>query len=444
MKKITSLCLTLIFIFLVFGCHQTSQKSIEQDFTLKTEYPKLLDRPEKLQYGKEWETIQNTYAEALQQIRKKDNPEAYLRLCEVFINEARITGEHGHYYPAALHILETLAKKDDLNKDVKFQLLAYKASVLLSQHEFQKALDAGKSAVQLNNYNAQIYGVLVDANVELGNYIEAVAMVDKMVSIRPDLRSYSRISYLREIHGDLGGAIEAMNMAVEAGYPGLEQSEWTRLTLGNLYETTGELDLAALQYQTALENRENYPFAIAALANIEIKKGNNEKAEELLKSACEIIPEVGFYEQLAMLYFEIGETEKARKLETEIFEMLHDDVESGHNMNLEYANLYLNMKNDPVAALQYAIAEYEKRPKNIDVNKTLSMIYFQMGDLEKAEKHLQVATKTHSTNPEILCLTGLIEIANGHKDAGIIALKKSFEINPFQSHILANLGKTYM
>lgn len=52
------------------------------------------------------------------------------------------------------------------------------------------------------------------------------------MSIRPDLRSYSRISYLREIYGDLDGAIEAMKLAVTAGYPGYEQTAWARLTLG--------------------------------------------------------------------------------------------------------------------------------------------------------------------------------------------------------------------
>jgi tetratricopeptide (TPR) repeat protein len=442
MKNLALLNL-LIFLMLI-GCTKPSENATDSSISSDDSFPKLLDRPEKLWYGKEWETIQNTYAGALHQIRKKDNPEAYLRLCEVFINEARVTGEHGHYYPSALEVLDVLEKKKGMTADIKFQLLSYKASVLLSQHEFKKALKTGQEALKLNNYNAQIYGILVDANVELGNYSDAIAMADKMVSIRPDLRSYSRISYLREIHGDFEGAIEAMNLAVAAGYPGYEQSEWTRLTLGKLYETTGNLDQAALQYQTILDNRENYPFAIAALANIEVKKGNFQKAEQLLKTACAIIPEVSFHEQLAMLYKKTGENEKVEKLEIEIFDMLWSDVESGHNMNLEYAKIYLNMKNDPKTALKYVLKEYELRPKNIDVNKAISAIYFQMNDIEKAEKHLQIANQTHSKNPELLCLTGLIDIANGHKESGVLTLKKAFEINPFQSHSLAILSKNYM
>lgn len=436
-----NLAINFLLIFTMFGCYQPSQKTNEAENILNEGLPTLLDRPEKLWYGKEWDDIQNRYAEAVSQIRKNNNPEAYLRLCEVFINEARVTGEHGHYYPAALRVLAALAENKNLDNDLKFQLLSYKASVLLSQHEFQKALEAGLEAIKLNNYNAGIYGVLTDANVELGNYPAAVEMADKMVSIRPDLRSYSRVSYLREIHGDAEGAIEAMQLAVEAGYPGQEQSEWARLTLGHLYETTGNLDQAAFQYQSALDNRENYPFALAALANIEMKKGNHEKAEQLLKEACAVIPEVGFYEQLAMLYKETGQAEKAEKLESEILEMLRDDVESGHNMNLEYAHIYLDLKNDPKKALEYAMTEYDLRPGNIDVNKLLSTIYFQLKDFDKAEKHLHAARRTQSENPELMCLAGLIDIAQGRKESGISALKKSFELNPFQSHSLSALGR---
>ena len=50
-----------------------------------------------------------------------------------------------------------------------------------------------------------------------GNYEEALKNADQMASIRPDLRSYSRVSYMREIHGDRDGAKQAMKMAGDAG-----------------------------------------------------------------------------------------------------------------------------------------------------------------------------------------------------------------------------------
>src|SRR6185369_13741394 len=110
----------------------------------------------------------------------------------------------------------------------------------------------------INPYNSFIYGVECDALVELGKYDEAIKAGDKMVSVRPDIRSYSRISYLREIIGDYPGAIDAMKLALESGYPGLEQTEWVRTYLGRLYEITGKTQTAEAYYQQALTNRENF------------------------------------------------------------------------------------------------------------------------------------------------------------------------------------------
>ena len=126
-------------------------------------------------------------------------------------------------------------------------------------------LAIAEKAQKINPYNALIYGILVDGNVEMGNYKAAVENSDKMDSIRPDIRSYSRISYLREIYGDYPGAIEAMKLAVGAGGAGDEPTEWTRIQLARLYENTGDLKNAEMHYMIALDERPGYPYATAGL-----------------------------------------------------------------------------------------------------------------------------------------------------------------------------------
>ena len=59
-------------------------------------------------------------------------------------------------------------------------------------------------------------GVVVDASNELGRYDEAAEATQHMVDVRPNLASLSRVSYARELHGDLDGAIAAMSQAVTA------------------------------------------------------------------------------------------------------------------------------------------------------------------------------------------------------------------------------------
>ena len=431
---------TLLFIFHLVACNAPIEnKPISKAFL---SVPKLLDRPEKLWQGKEWESIQNNYGNARKSLQ--DRPEdliAYLKLAEVFIHEARVTGEHGHYYPAALKVLNAVLEKEAQQSDLNFQALSLKASVLLSQHEFQQALVIAQQALRLNQHNAQIYGILVDAHVELGDYKKAVLMADQMVSIRPDLRSYSRISYLREIHGDTNGAIEAMKLALAAAYPGQEQSAWIKLRLAKLYVSTGKLAAAEFQYNQLLSERENYPFAIAAKAEIAVKRKEYKKAEELLLQACDIIPEVGFFEQLAALYQELGQDEKLNTMLPKILTMLEEDAQSGHNTNLERANFHLEFTKDYDKALSYALAEYEKRPNNIDINKTLSFIYFEKQDFDKAKQHLDKASRTKSKKADLLCLQALLAIAQGNKSWGIQQLKIAFKNNPYQSHCLVQQSK---
>jgi len=404
----------LFLVLMVFSSSCTTENQIQNSNKLAVSIPELLQRPDKLLKGEEWDLIQNQYADALKRLRQgQDINNSYLILAEVYMTEARITGEHGHYYPAALDVLERVVKNELELTDTRFRALTHLASVQLSQHDFSNALYSAQEAIKINPYNAQIYGALTDAYVELGDYENAIKSADKMVSIRPDLRSYSRVSYLREIHGDINGSIEAMKMATNAGYPGYEQTAWTLLTFGDLLKTYGDINGAAYQYKIALQQRPDYPFAIAALADLEVHKGKNEEAEIMLKKACGIIPEFGFYVQLADLYSITGRKEEAEMLLSEIWLMLEDDVKSGHNMNLEYADLHLRLTGNYDKALSFAQQEFAKRPKNIDVNKILAEIYLNKNEIQKARIHIDQATRTGSKNPDLLSTLEAIVLAEG-------------------------------
>ena len=390
------------FLHLVFICLLIISCDSKESVSSSSKTPALLDRPIEL-YGAEWDQVQSKYQECKMNMANDPNDfDDYIKLAEVFMHEARVTGEHGHYYPSALLVLNKVLEKEKKPTDIRFNALLYKASVMLSQHEFHEAKALSLEAMKINKYNAQLYGTLVDALVELGEYDDAVMMADKMVSLRPDLRSYARISYLREIYGDMNGAIEAMTMAAEAGYPGLEQTAWAKLTLGELYVKNKEFEKAALVFQQILEERENYPFAIAALGNLELEKKNYEGAEALLQKAANIIPEVGYYCDLAKVYKSTDRKAKFDETIEEILVMLQDDVDSGHNMNLEYADLYLNLVKNTDAAEKYALREYAKRPNNIDVNKMMAEILLSKNKVSQAQSHLDYILTINKNSTEVV------------------------------------------
>src|SRR4029450_12487105 len=102
------------------------------------------------------------------------------------------------------------------------------------------------------------YPVMIDGYVEQGDYTRAVELTDEYVGLRPDLPSYTRVSYLRELHGDRPGAIRAMLSALDTVLPSSEAGAWTRVQLGNLYLGGGDLDAAEAEYTRTLVAMPDY------------------------------------------------------------------------------------------------------------------------------------------------------------------------------------------
>jgi tetratricopeptide (TPR) repeat protein len=360
------------------------------------------------------------------------NNQAKLNLVRAYIQEARITGDHAYYDGSALVLLEDIVKSEPNN----FEALCCKATVLLSQHHFSDALKVANQARQINPYSAFVYGLLCDAYVELGQYQEAVKMSDQMISIRPDIRSYARVSYLREIFGDYKGAIEACKLAVNSGYPGLEETAWTRMILAHLYLNTGHLDSAEFQYKIALLERPSYAYALAGLGEIEKIKKNNLGAISYFEKANQAIKGQLFGQQLLEQYQAIGNTSKADS----IFDLAlanylpentnENTVQHGHSAEKELAELYLG-KNDLNNAWIHATKAFKERPKNIEVCELLAWIYYKRSDLKPAFNLIEEALKTGSKKPQLLVRAGLIYYYHQEKKEGKSLITLAQQTNPY-------------
>ncbi|HEV1997102.1 MAG TPA: hypothetical protein VGR61_03095, partial [Candidatus Dormibacteraeota bacterium] len=145
---------------------------------------------------------------ARDQARLKENPTSNSvswDLAGAYLQKVREVGDPS-YYGKADELLKAVLKRDPTH----FEATVLTGQLMLARHDFRTALDWGRKARALNPYVTPPLAVIVDAEVELGRYPEAVDDVQKMVNLRPDLSSYSRVSYVRELNGDREGAIEAM------------------------------------------------------------------------------------------------------------------------------------------------------------------------------------------------------------------------------------------
>lgn len=399
--------------------------------TEKRTYYELLNRKGPLASGPEWDKTKSTSRRLFQFIAENpSNTKPSLELAALFIREARITGNYAYYDLAAMwQIDKVLAKEPD-----NFVALTYKALVYLSQHHFSDALEIARKAKELNPNNNLVYGMLVDANVELGHYDSAVQYADKMVSMRPDLSSYSRISYLREIFGDYPGAIEAMKMAVEAGLPGEDNTEWTRVQLGHLYENVGKPDSAEILYSQSLYYRKGYAPALSGLGHLAYVNEDLTNALKLYEEADSLTMDHATEEYLVKLYRLTGQKQRSNELAENLISRMSadavsaDDNNLGHYVDRELAYAYL-LLNDTENALKHALMEYNRRPDNIDVNLTVGWVYYKMSDYNSARKYIETALKTNSKNPVLLAQAGLILLKSGDPEKGLEIIRPILDNN---------------
>jgi len=393
----------------------------------------LLERKAGQPETNEW-TVRRDYAATLRNKIKKDptDSKSILALTTLFIQEARATGNYMYYDRAALKCVNRVLTLDSSN----FEALTFKSLIYLSQHHFADGLALAEKAQKINPFNAFIYGLLVDGNVEMGQYDSAVANADRMVSVRPDIRSYARISYLREIHGDYQGAIEAMKMAVDAGGQGDETTEWSRIQLGRLYEYTGDLKRAEMHYTIALDERPGYAYAWAGLARVAVAGKRYSKAIDYYRKADSMINDHSIKEEWATVCQLMGKKETADSLtEVVINELSRDEQRSlnnndiGHYADRELAFAYLKVNNFD-KALEHALLEYNRRPDNIDVNETVAWIYYCKKQYAEALPYLRVALKTHSKSPVLLCRAGLIYAGAGDRNEAKALLELALAKDP--------------
>lgn len=174
----------------------------------------------------------------------------------------------------------------------------------LARHDFRGGLAWGEAAHRAAPLLVQPLGVLVDADVELGRYRAAGAVLQRMVHLQPTLSSYARVSYFRELHGNLTGALAAMGAAVSAGGDAPENVAYVQTLMGNLDLAIGDVSAAHAAYRQALARFPSYVPASAGLAQLGAIAGRYGPAIARYRDAVARLP-------LPQYVVALGETELA-------------------------------------------------------------------------------------------------------------------------------------
>jgi len=168
--------------------------------------------------------------------------------------------------------------------------LTQRGALQLSRHDFRGGLRDALLARRIAPQVDKPFGVLVDAMVELGRYGAAGRALQQMVDRKPDLAAYTRVSYFRELHGDLRGARSALVLASSAGGAAAENVAYVDTLLSHVDLLRGRLDLAEREAREALARFPGYAAADAALARVQLARGDMGGAIARLRGVVARLP----------------------------------------------------------------------------------------------------------------------------------------------------------
>ena len=304
-------------------------------------------------------------------------------------------------------------------------------TLALSRHDFAAGLRYGQRAHQLAPFSFEPLGVMVDAQVELGRYADAEKSLQAMSDLHPTLSSYARVSYFRELHGDLAGAISAMKLAVSAGGGVPENVAYVQTLLGNLYFEVGRLNDARDAYGNALESFPRYVPAIAGVANIDAAHGKFASAIRRYRGAIARLP-------LPQYVVALGELQQAAGKRPD-YDLVRAEERllqaNGVNTDVDLALFEAN-HGSPAKAVSLARRAWAEAP-SVRSADALGWALTSAGRPAQGLRWARRALALGSRDPLFLYHAGMSAKAAGRAAIARAYLSKSLALNPRFSPLYA-------
>lgn len=266
--------------------------------------------------------------------RVREQPQdgrAWSSLGHVYVEQSRVTGDLDYYARADRALDEALSLDAE-----DYLALAGRAAVAAARHDFHLALGNADAALALNSHQATALAIRVDALTELGRYADQEAALQAANERAPGPPVLLRMSYARELRGDLDGAARMLAQALD-GTTAATDRAFALTILADLARKSGRFDDSQSRLAEALEADPDYGAAYASRARLAVASGDLAEAERRWREAYDRSGSPESAIELAELHLLAGRTAEADPLLRSAEEGRVTEIEAGVDMDLEIA-----------------------------------------------------------------------------------------------------------
>lgn len=348
---------------------------------------------------------------------------------------ARRTGEPVHYTRSERHLRRALQQDP---KDV--HALIGLASLANTRHDFRQGLALARRARSLAPDLALVYGVIGDAQVELGRHQAGIRSYERMAELKPSIASYARVAQAQSLLGRNDAARETLRIALDAAVDA-ETRAWAYVELGRL--DRGELRYAAgaRQFGKALAVSPGNPLALEALAETEAARGNLRRAIALQSRAVERRFSPEFLASLGDLHAVAGNRAAAGRAYSRVPAQEQLLAENGVDTDLDRAMFQLEHGIDLAGSLALARRGHANRP-GTEANEVLSWALVRNGRCQEAIPYSDRALRFPDGHRYFH--RAMIEDCLGRKAAAQQLFRRALDTDPNFSPIWARFAQAQL
>jgi tetratricopeptide (TPR) repeat protein len=348
----------------------------------------------------------------------------YARLAQAFLKRERETADSSYaaYAEDALIAAEARNPRDP-------DVMTASILRLHQQHRFAEARDVARTLTEVAPESSTGFLLLGDALLELGDYAAATDAYQRAVDILPDLRSYSRGAYIRWLHGDVDGALQLMEAALEAAGPrGQEPAAWCYVEVGDMLRRRGKYSAAATAAERALALVPGYLPARALRARVSGQLGERDEA---IAELAEVVAKRPTAEHLLILAELLDQAGRAGEAAARVVEA---EKLAAHDP-MPLAVYYARHRQAPERALALAEKAVSERP-SIFALDARALALLRAGRVAEAREASARALRLDTPSAELHLHRALIDLAAGDRKAAAAGLARARAIEPAADTVL--------